>query len=138
VDSDPTPSTASRRHDLADEERIALGLLVDCRDQPCRSELRRCQLDVLRDLALAQPGKRHPTGDRLARDLGQRLGERPSGDRINVAVGGEQEDAGRAKLTGEEPQQQQRGRVGRVKIVQDEHRRRSLGDVAKEVGGRVA
>ena len=43
----------------------------------------------------------------------------------------------RAELAGEEPQEQQRGRVGRVQIVQDEHDRPALGGVAQELGGRV-
>jgi hypothetical protein len=100
----PDALEGEQTHDLADEERVALGLLVDRGDQRCRSDLRRCQLDVLRDLALAQPAKRHPTRHRLARDLGQRLDQRPPGNRVDIAVGGEQEDVRRAKLAGEEPQ----------------------------------
>ncbi len=64
--------------------------------------------------------------DRLSHELGQQLGQSGPGQRVDVAVGGEHEDARRAELAREEPQEQQRGNVGRVKIVEDEHDRPAL------------
>ena len=60
-------------HDLADEERVSLGVLVERSESSGDAMLRRGQLDVLRDLALAQPAEREAPGLRLARDLGERL-----------------------------------------------------------------
>jgi len=106
--------------DLADEERVALGLVVQQRDQLRRGDLRRGQLDVRGDLALAQPAEREATGHRLACDVGQHRGQRLRGQRVDVAVGAEHEHPGRAELAGEEPQEQQRRRVCRMEVVQDE------------------
>ena len=85
-----------------------------------------------RHLALAQPAEREAAGDRLARDLGERLRQRSSRDRVDVAVGAEQQHVRRAELAGEEPQQQQRRRVGRVQVVEHEHERPAL---ARRSGG---
>ena len=137
VDSGADALDGQEAHDLADEERIPLGLRVQPGHQLRRGDLRRRQFDVLRDLALAQPAKREAAGHRLAGDFGQHLGQRSSGDGVDVPVGAEEQDAGRAKLAGEEPQQEKRGRVGRVQVVQEEHEGPTLGGAPEELGGSV-
>ena len=53
----PDALDGEQPHDLADEERIAFGLVVQRRDELGRGELRRRELDVLCDLALAEPAQ---------------------------------------------------------------------------------
>ena len=110
-------------HGLTDEERIAIGLLVQGRDQLRGRELRRGELHVLGDVVLAQPGERDASGDRLASDLDEHRGECVRRSRIDVAKGAEQQHAGRAELAGEVLQEQERRRVGRVQVVEDEQQR---------------
>ena len=81
-----------------------------------------------RALALAEPAerrRRRATGSRG--DLGQHRGQRASpGDRVDVAEGAEHEQPGRAELAREELQEEQRRRIGGVKVVEDEHDRPAL------------
>ena len=58
-------------HDLGHEERVALCLGVDRRDELIRRAGRRRQLDVLGDVALAQAVQRDLARVRLAHELGQ-------------------------------------------------------------------
>ena len=64
-------------HDLADEERVALGLLVDRRDELASTAIsRRVSSMYSRDVGSLRPAERDPARHRLARELGERRGER--------------------------------------------------------------
>ena len=65
------PLGVEQPHDLGHEERIALGLGVDRRDELVRRPGRRGELDVLGDVVLVQPVQRDLAGVRLAHELGQ-------------------------------------------------------------------
>jgi hypothetical protein len=131
------PLEGEEAHDLADEERIPLGLLVQRRDELGRGDLRRCRLDVGRHVFLAQPAGRKASGHRLPSDLGQHRGQRLSGNRTDVTVGTEDQDARRAERAGNELKKQERGRVGGVQVVEDEHERPLRGGLPEKTGGGV-
>src|SRR3954451_17677489 len=81
--------------DLADEERVAFTVLVYRLGQLRGRDRGRRELQVLRDLILAQAGKREPTCPGLPSHLGEHLRQRRSGDRVDVAVRADQENTGR-------------------------------------------
>jgi hypothetical protein len=124
-------------HDLAHEQRVALRLGVQRRNELRRRDRPRRAHDVVGDVALAQPSERDAPRTGLPRDGGDQLGQRGAGDRVDVPVGTDDQRVHRAQLARHEPQQQQRRRIGRVQVVQDEHERPALGGPAQELGGRV-
>jgi hypothetical protein len=97
--------------------------------------LARHKLDEAGDGSLVQAGERKPRRGRLARQLGQRRCERLAHGWVDIPVGGDKEHAAVRELAGEELEQEEGRRVGRVQVVQDEHERAILSRAAQEVGG---
>ena len=124
-------------HELADEQRVALRPLVQRGGEPRRRQLGGGAIQVLDDVARAEPAQHEPSACGLARDFGEHLGQRLPGPRIRVPVGGEQQQAARSELAREEAQEQQRGGVGGVQVVERDHERPCLARPPEELGGRV-
>ena len=72
---------------------------------------------------LAQAAERKRSRDRLASQLGERRRERIREGRIDVAVGADDQQAAVAELAGHEPEEQERGLVRRVQVVEHQHQR---------------
>jgi hypothetical protein len=117
--------------DLLDEERVAVGLRVQAVHEVGRHVVSGRALQQLGDLLLAQPRQRQPLDQPLAAQVGERLAERVRGREVGGAVGprDEQRPVGEAH---EVAQEQQRGRVGPVQVVQHQHHRALLAEPAEE------
>ena len=124
-------------HDLANEERVAFSLLVNGDDEFLTGRLAGRELDETSDLALAQARERNASSHRFAGELGQSHRERIGRARVDVAVGADNEQATLAELAGEELQEQERGLVRRVQVVQEEHERAGLRGARQDGGGRL-
>ena len=122
------PSASSSRTTSADEERVALGLGVDRRDELVRRPGRGGELDVLGDVVLGQAVERDLARVRLAHELGERCRQRVAEGRIDVAVGADDQQAAAGDLARDEAQQQERRLVGGVDVVEDDDER--LGSAA--------
>jgi hypothetical protein len=110
------------RH-LVDEECVSLRLGVNRRDGRRVRREASGQMDVLADVRLVETAKRDPPHRRLARQLGQRRGERIAKGRVDVPVGANDEQAAVSQPACDELEEQQRGLVGGVQIVEREHER---------------
>lgn len=62
-------------------------------------------------------------GRRLPGKLRERDGQRMIAVEVNISVGAQHQDAGLSEFPGNKPQQQDRGRIGGMQIIQDEHQR---------------
>ena len=110
-------------HDLADEQRVALGLGVHRRSQLRCGRAGRGELDEVGDVGLAEAGERERPRDRLASQLGEGRRERIRQGRIDVAVRADDQQAAVAELAGDELEKQERGLVCRVQVVEHQHQR---------------
>lgn len=89
------PLGGEQAHDLADEERVSFGLLVDRPDELlCRGDARR-ELDVACDVTPAQATEHKQPRRRRARERRKSRSERMVGVDLDVAVGADEEDAAR-------------------------------------------
>jgi len=111
------PEQAER---LADEQRIALGSVVERRCELGRGEFRGTELDVFGNGPLAEPGQHQAAASRRPGQLGEQLGQRLPRGRVDVAEGAEDERVRRPELAGDELQQEERGCVCGVEIVEEE------------------
>ena len=119
-------------HDLGDEERVPLGLLVDCAHQ-LRARLNvRGHLDEARHVRLAQAAEDDALHKALSGQVREHLGQRVAAAELDVAVGPDHEDPGVADLAREEMQHQQGRRVGPMQVVEDQHERVATRDVLQE------
>ncbi len=124
-------------HGLHDEQRVSGGAFVDCLDHGLRCPAAGTQLDVLSDLLAPEPAQRDPSHGRLSDHVTDQPVERVTRLRLGVAVRAEHRDAGVPSAAGKELEQQQRGLVGRVEVVQHDQQGALVGDGAKEDGDRV-
>ena len=108
-------------HDLPQEERIPLGLAMDAGHERGRGRHARRHLDVAGDVLLAEPAERDAVSDRLAGERPQRLEERVLPAELDIAVGADDQQARDLHLSREELEQQQRGLVGPVEIIEEQH-----------------
>ncbi len=124
-------------HDLADEQRVAVRVRVQRGSERGRCAGSRRQAEVLGQIALAEAAEREHARERLTRDLGEHLDERLRRQRVDVTARADDQHPRRGKLADDEPEQQERGRVRRVQIVEHEHDRPLRRGGAKELGDRV-
>ena len=117
---------------LADEEGVPLRLAIDGGDQVRRRREPRGHLDVAGDLALGETAQQEAARDRLARQVAERLEEGMLSAELDVAVRADDEEARAPHLAGEELEEQQRGRVRPVEVVEDEDEGLVGGRVAEE------
>ena len=85
----------------------------------------------------SRPVSGEPARDRLPREGGERVAERFGERRVHVAVGADDQDPAVGELAGHELQQQQRGLVGGVQVVEHEHERLRRRGALQERGERV-
>src|SRR5262245_47230387 len=126
--------SGKQMHDLADEERIAFSLCVDRRDQLFWGLRPYADLDVARDVRGGQAADLDAMRHRLPRELCERRSQRIAYRRVDVAVRADDEYSTAAQLTRDESQQQQRGFVRGVQVVEDQHERTSGRRVLQEAG----
>ena len=119
-------------HDLPQEEGVAFGLRVDHRDERPGGGHTGGHLDVPADVLLAEPVQRDAAGDRLPRQVPERLEERMLPPKLEVAVRPDHEEAGGLHRARQELEQQQRRRVRRMQVVEDEHEGLAAGGVLEE------
>ena len=109
--------------DLLGEQRVALRIGVDRGRQLVRRGIAHRQVEQARRVGSAQPAQREPLHPGIAGDVGERLGKLRSD--LGVPVAADDENRRCGELPGHEAQEQQRGRIGRVQVVQpDDHRSR--------------
>ncbi len=89
-------------HDLADEQRIALGFLVDDIDEISTRSLGRNELDEFRYRAVGQPGKPETFRCRLPDELRQRTRQRLAGAWVDVTARTDDEQAAVLELARKE------------------------------------
>ena len=110
--------------ELDDEERVALGLLVDRPDQRIR-RLGAAALARERGHVLArEPAEMEPLDGKIALEVGQRVRQRAGAVQLGVSVAGHHEQAvllGRAQQV---RQEQERRLVRPVEVVEQQHDRR--------------
>ena len=126
---------AEQAHDLVDEERVALGRLVDRAHDAIGRAAARDALDDRGDVGLAQPAQRQPLT--VADDVAQRRRQLCVQSGLGLAIGADHEDRGVAHVDGEEAEQQQRRMIGAVQVVEDEDERRLTGRGAQQRRDRV-
>ena len=74
---------------------------------------------------------------RPPREIGEQRADLGSAPSFPRAVGADREDPHLVELGRQEPEQQQRGQIGRMHIVEDDHQRAARGCVAQKLGDRV-
>jgi hypothetical protein len=119
---------------LADEQRVALGDLVDPGHHRRGGRLAGQPPHVGGHLGPAEAAEREaaPHPGQVAEQVGQLVEAR-----VGVPVGADDHQPLVGGGLGEEPEQEQRRRVGRVQVVQDHQHRPGVGDPAQEPAHRV-
>ena len=123
--------------DLLDEERVALGLAVQRRDEVGGGRGGAVGLDQLADLAGVEALERDVREAVLAPQRGDQLRQRVPLLELRVAVGAEEHRAPRLGRAHEVAQQLHRRAVGPVEVVEDEQQRRARGQLGQQRGERV-
>ena len=121
-------------HDFREEERVALGLLVDAGDELASRLAPGRRREVGAHLRFLEAVENHTLESALAIELGERLGERMGARQLGVAVGADDEQAHVRELAREVLEKQQRRLVRPVDVVEHDHQRRALGGGAQEAG----
>ncbi len=124
-------------YDLADEQRVALGLGVDRgRDAVLGHGAGRLG-DEGGDVGAGPARELQPHAAGLPDELGQRRAERLAERRVDVAVGAEDQHRSGADRPRHEAQQEQRRGVGGVEVVEHDHDRAARRDVPEQGAGRL-
>ena len=124
-------------HDLLDEERVALGLPVQRRDEVGGRRGGAVRLHQRRDLAGLEAVELEVGEDVLAPQRGDQLRERVALLELGVAVGAEEHRAPRLGRAHEVAQELHGRAVGPVQIVEDEQQRSAGGELGEQRGERV-
>jgi hypothetical protein len=131
------PVGLEQLHHLVHEEGIALRLPVDRLDERLGGHSARAEFDEARHVGGAETAQQHPLAELAARQLGQGLLERVLAPELHVAVGPEQQQTRGSQLLGEKLQQQERGPVRPVQVVDHQRQGLALGGVLEEGGDAV-
>ena len=132
-----TPLGREQADGLADEQRVAVRRTPHGGgDAPGRRGARR-GADHLRDRVGFEPAEPDQADRGFAGELGDRRRQRVSWRQLDVAVGADDEEVHLADLAGEELEQQDRRRVGRLQVVEDDHNRALAGGIAEECRGGI-
>ena len=110
-------------HDLADEKGIPLGPLVYPGDERlgcCRTG---CRLDEACDLDFTETAQRQPRRDRLANQLGERIGQEIAASERDVSERADDNKRHLAQDTGEETQEEEGRLIGTLEVVQEKEQR---------------
>ena len=123
---------------LADEERVAAGLFVDrSREVVGRPLDAGGELDVLGDPFRVEAPERHPPRPLDPGEVPERVGERVMAPELDIPVGADQEQVRPREPAGDEAQQEQRGLVGPMQVVEHDHQRPGARGADEEVAERV-
>ena len=123
--------------DLLDEERIAVGLAVQGVHEGRLGARHAERGDQLGHLGLRQAAHREVLEHAFAADVGDQLVQRVTRLDLGLAVGAEQQRAARLRRAHEMTQELERGAVGPVEVVEDEHQRPRRAGLGEQRGHRV-
>ena len=123
--------------DLADEQRVALGLLMDRVDPGGRQGSVASQTHHASRLGARQAGQAQALEAGLARQFAQGRRQRMLARQLDVAVGDEHQHPARREARRQEFQQAQRRRVGPVQVVEHQQQRGHRSRPLPEAGDRV-
>ena len=110
-------------HHLADEERVALGLLPDRGDQVSRGLRARGHLHESGHGRGVEAAEHDPATPLDASQLAQRPRERMMATELDVPVGADHQQSGARQLPRHELEELQRGGVRPVEVVEHDHQR---------------
>jgi len=122
---------------LCDEERVSARLSVDCCYQLGGCTGAGDEIDEARDIALGEPGEWQTPASRRTLDVGQGWCQGMVAADFDVSVGTDQEDARVAKLPRQEREEQDRGSVRPMEIVEHEDQRPVCGGRTQQDCDRV-
>ena len=125
-------------HDLLDEERVALGLAVQRRDEVRRGASAPSIAASARRPRRAR-GRRASTRVKLSSRRSEAISsrQRVAALELGVAVGAEEHRAARLRRSHEMAQELQRRAVGPVQVVEDEQQRGAAGELGEQRRERV-
>ncbi len=122
------PALAGQQpHHLGDEQRVAVGLLVQRRGQRRRGRHPGHQRDEAGHVLLVQPAQQHPPAVPPSGQVGQGRHQRMPPVDLCVPVDAHHQQAGTLQLATHEAQQGQRRRVRPVQVVEDQQQRAAGG-----------
>jgi hypothetical protein len=124
-------------HQLGGEERVSPGGLVDPSGDGCPRRLPGDGGQVLGEVGPVQPFQTDPSGLGPAGQVGERDGDRPIRCHLLLAEGHHEEHRVEPELADEVAKEQQRGRVGPVRIIQHDHQATPARCGSQERRGRV-
>jgi hypothetical protein len=110
-------------HDLTDEERVSLRLVVHGGDEGRRRLDPSGKLDHAGDIALGQTADVQPACDAVAGELAYGRRERITLGHVHVTVGAREQDLRCGELASDEFEQEEGGRVGCVEVVEHDQQR---------------
>ena len=127
------PVSISARHNSHSRKALPSVSACNARRERVRPGASRAAHEIV-DLVVRERGQPHPH-DVVAAQVGQRLGERVGDVRVRVAERGEQQQPRPARAR-EMSQEQQRGRVGPVAVLEHEQCRAPPRDAGQQVDDR--
>ena len=130
-------SRAEHARHLAEEERVALGAPVERGHQAVGGCDAGVQLDEAADGRLGKALQREASRVMFAGELEDGGGQRMIAPDLGLAVGADDHEARPLELAADELEQQQRGGVGGVQVVEHEEERPGTRGVPQERGHRV-
>ena len=113
-------------HGLRDEQGVSCRAAVERVDQLWRRR-RPCQPDVRVDVGARQALESHPRQPAFAEQLTGRLYERVIGRCLGIAVRPQEHEPTVLDRAGQELEKQERRRVGRMQVVEDDQQRMIVG-----------
>ncbi len=123
--------------DLADEERIAVGLAMERLAERDRVAARADGREPVGTVRRQEPAEHEAAGRRFAHDVRERLRERRIMPDLGVAVGGDDQDPRVHQLGRDELEELQRRAIGPVHVVEDDHEPGRLGDRREETAHEI-
>jgi hypothetical protein len=124
-------------HQLGGEERVPPAGVVDPSGEGLARRLPGDGGELLGELRHAQPLQTDPSGLRAAGQIGERLGDGRVRRRLLLAEGHQEQHGVTSELADEVTKQQQRGRVGPVRIIEHDHQATTTGGDPQEGRHRV-
>ena len=128
------PGTGEALHDFGEKKRMAFGALVHGGPQRRIQGETRGVVEETRDLGLREPVQGHGLASRGPRERAQRLTEGMTEVQGMVTVGPEDQHRRGPKFPHEKLQEEQRGGIGPVQIVEEEHEGLRVRDIGEEGG----
>ena len=124
-------------NDLLGEERVPVGLVVQCGDELRRRLVTGAIVEQRTDRLLLETAERHPLDARIASEVGEQLAQRMAAVDIGVTVGAQHEHRPASFAAQDPPEQRQRRLIGPVEVVEHQEQRAVAGDLREKRVDRV-